>query len=250
MSTTDLLFDDTPVGPSANAYPWSVYVVTDTAQCASRGRSVAQTVALAVEGGVTAVQVRCKDEPVRDFLRTLHEVAAVVPDDVPVLVNDRVDVFLAAHAAGLRVSGVHVGQRDMPVEVVRELVGQDVIIGLSARTPEQLRAAEMSVAHVDYVGVGPVFSTTTKRNAARVLGVEKFASLVGSLTIPAVAIGGVTYQDVGELRVHGASGVAVASQVCGAVDPVAAARELKLAWESSQHEPFRVHGVGVGERDS
>ena len=112
----------------------SVYLVTDTAMAAARGRDVPGTVAAAVAGGVTAVQVRDKDAPAAQFLATVLAVAEILPERVALVVNDRVDVFLAARAAGARVTGVHVGQTDLPVTVVRELVGDDVVIGLSAAT--------------------------------------------------------------------------------------------------------------------
>ncbi|WP_308800491.1 thiamine phosphate synthase, partial [Streptomyces sp. NEAU-H3] len=124
----------------------SVYLVTDTAQCAARGRTVVETVAAAVAGGVTAVQVREKDAGGRAFLEQVRTVADVLPAHVTLLVNDRVDVYLAARAAGARVHGVHVGQSDLPVAAVRDLVGADALLGLSAATSGEL--AEAAAARV------------------------------------------------------------------------------------------------------
>ncbi|WP_431038336.1 thiamine phosphate synthase [Streptomyces sp. P6-2-1] len=208
----------------------SVYLVTDTAQCAARGRTVAETVAAAVAGGVTAVQVREKDAGGRAFLEQVRAVAGVLPAHVTLLVNDRVDVYLAARAAGARVHGVHVGQSDLPVAAVRDLIGPDALLGLSAATPEELAAA--SAAPVDHVGVGALHATTTKADAPPALGVEGFARLLTPPGLPpAVAIGGVVPGDLPALRRAGAAGAAVVSGICAAADPEAAARAYVAAWE-------------------
>lgn len=208
----------------------SVYLVTDAAQCAARGRSVAATVALAVAGGVTAVQVREKDAAGRAFLDTVLEVAAVLPEHVALIVNDRVDVFLAARAAGARVTGVHVGQSDLPPQAVRVLVGEEAVLGLSAATPAQLRAAAASPAGVDHVGVGALHVTATKADAPPALGHEGFARLMALGAPPAVAIGGVLPADLPPLRAAGAAGAAAVSGICAAADPRAAAEEYARAW--------------------
>jgi len=208
----------------------SVYLVTDAAQAAASGRDVARTVELAVAGGVTAVQIREKDASSRDFLRTVLRVSDVLPSEVSLFVNDRVDVFLAARAAGARVTGVHVGQDDLPVATVRELVGPKAVIGLSAATPDELLAAESDAARVDYVGIGILRATRTKADAPAPLGIDGFgrhASLVG---LPAVAIGGVTVADMAPLRVAGAAGAAVVSGICAAADPCSASRAFAQAW--------------------
>ncbi|MEU8828156.1 thiamine phosphate synthase [Streptomyces sp. NPDC048636] len=208
----------------------SVYLVTDTAQCAARGRSVAETVARAVAGGVTAVQVREKTADGGDFLRTVLEVAAVLPESVALIVNDRVDVFLAARSAGARVTGVHVGQSDLPAAAVRELIGEGPVLGLSAATPEGLRAAAESTARVDHVGIGALHTTRTKADSPPALGHDGFARLVALTPLPAVAIGGVTPADLPRLRAAGAVGAAVVSGVCAAEDPRSAAAAYARAW--------------------
>lgn len=208
----------------------SVYLVTDAAQCRARGRSVAETVAQAVAGGVTAVQIREKHADGGDFLRTVTEVAAVLPEHVALIVNDRVDVFLAARAAGLRVSGVHVGQSDLPPAAVRALIGPHAVLGLSAATPDELRAAARDPAAVHHVGIGALHATRTKSDAPPSLGHDGFARLARSSELPAVAIGGVNPADVPHLRLAGAAGAAVVSGICAAEDPRAAARAYALAW--------------------
>ncbi|MEU1543790.1 thiamine phosphate synthase [Actinacidiphila glaucinigra] len=211
----------------------SVYLVTDAAQCEARGRSVAETVAQAVAGGVTAVQIREKHTGGGDFLRTVKEVAAVLPEHVALIVNDRVDVFLAARAAGIRVSGVHVGQSDLPPTAVRELIGPHAVLGLSAATPEELRAAARDPAGVHHVGIGALHATRTKADAPPSLGHDGFARLARLARLsglPAVAIGGVNPGDLPRLREAGAAGAAVVSGICAAEDPGAAARAYAEAW--------------------
>ncbi|MFS0886396.1 thiamine phosphate synthase [Aeromicrobium sp. 179-A 4D2 NHS] len=208
----------------------SVYLVTDPGAAASRGRRVVDVVAAAATAGVTAVQVREKDADAADFLSTVLDVAAVLPERVSLFVNDRVDVFLAARARGARVTGVHVGQADLPPAVVRELVGPDAVIGLSAATPDELRDAQADPGRVDYVGIGVLRATATKSDAPPPLGLAAFSRLAATTRLPAVAIGGVTVDDVGPLRVAGAAGAAVSSAVCAADDPADAARRLAAAW--------------------
>ena len=211
----------------------SIYLVTNTSQAAAAGHDLADLVAAAVAGGVTAVQVREKDADAGEFLDTVLKVAAVLPEPVALFVNDRVDVFLAARAAGARVTGVHVGQQDLPVAAVRALVGPDALIGLTANTPAELVAAGRELGRVDYVGIGSVHATASKADAAPALGVAGFAGLAGSTSLPAVAIGGVTVADVPGLRAAGAAGVAVISAVCAAPDPRAAALRLARAWAAA-----------------
>lgn len=208
----------------------SLYLVTDSAQAAAAGHRIVDVVRQAVAGGVSAVQVRAKDATGREFLDTVLGIADVLPDTVGLIVNDRVDVFLAARAAGRRVTGVHVGQSDLPVGVVRDLVGGDAVIGLSAATPEQLERAEGDPARVGYVGIGALHATRTKTDAPPALGLAAFARLVGRSALPVVGIGGIGVRDLAALRASGAAGAAVVSAICSAPDPGRAARELRAAW--------------------
>jgi len=210
----------------------SVYLVTDTAIAAAAGHDLVDVVRAAAANGVTAVQLREKDAPARRFLDTVLRVAEVVPPDVVLVVNDRVDVFLAARAAGARVSGVHVGQSDLPARAVRELIGPDAVLGLSASSPEQLAAASASGV-VDYVGIGTLRATATKRDAPPPLGHDGFARLAAQTDLPAVAIGGIGAGDLPGLRRAGAAGAAVVSAICAAAEPAAAARMLRAAWDAA-----------------
>ena len=208
----------------------SVYLVTDEGQCRSRGRSVLQTVEAAVDGGVTCVQLRAKDTDGGPFLAQVRAVAGAVGDRVPVIVNDRVDVFLAARDLGAPVAGVHVGQSDLPAGVVRALIGDDACIGLSAATPDELRAARAEGA-CDYVGIGVVHDTATKTDAPRGLGADGVARMAALTDLPSVAIGGITAADLPALRAGGLDGAAVVSASCTAEDPRAAAGGLRAAWD-------------------
>ncbi|MDY0829617.1 thiamine phosphate synthase [Microbacterium sp. BG28] len=210
----------------------SLYLVTDAGIAAAAGHDIVDVVRQATANGVTAVQLREKDASARHFLDTVTRVSDVLPEGVALLVNDRVDVFLAARQAGVRVSGVHVGQTDLPPGAVRALIGDDAILGLSAATPEQLAAASGGDA-VDYVGIGALHATATKRDAPPPLGHERFARLVAASALPAVAIGGVSAADLGPLRRAGAAGAAVVSAICGAGDPADAARMLRAAWDAA-----------------
>ena len=138
----------------------SVYLVTDEGQCRLRGRSVLQTVEAAVDGGVTCVQLRAKDTDGGPFLAQVRAVAGAVGDRVPVIVNDRVDVFLAARDLGAPVAGVHVGQSDLPAGVGRALGGDGGCGGLSAGSRDGVRAGRAEGA-CDYVGFGVVHDTAT-----------------------------------------------------------------------------------------
>lgn len=209
----------------------SVYLVTDSGAAARAGHDIVDVVRAAAPG-VTAVQIREKDATARSFLDTVLRVSAALPGDVAVIVNDRVDVFLAARAAEARVTGVHVGQSDLPPAAVRALIGPDAVLGLSASTPEELAAA-VGTGAVDYVGIGALHATATKRDAPPPLGHAAFARLVAASALPAVAIGGVTAADLPALRRAGAAGAAVASAICGADDPGREARRLRAVWDAS-----------------
>ncbi len=207
----------------------TLYFVTDTTLCGDRG--VVETVRRAVAGGVTCVQVRAKSAPAAEFLALVTAVADAVGDRVPVLVNDRVDVYLAARARGAAVHGVHVGQNDLPLEIVRELVGGDAIVGWSANTAEHLAAAGMlSDGTVDYLGVGAIKPTSTKPDHPTPLGVEGFERIQHRTELPCVAIGGIGLADTAGLRRAGAAGVAIVSALCTADDPQSVAHAFREEW--------------------
>ncbi|GGG61892.1 thiamine-phosphate synthase [Kocuria dechangensis] len=204
--------------PSALA----LHLVTDAALSAPR--TVPDVVAAAVAGGAGMVQVREKSASARDLVALLVAVAERVGRDVPVLVDDRADVYLAARAAGAPVAGVHVGQSDLPVELARRICGPEAVLGLSAATDEELAAAAaLPAGTVDYLGVGAVRATRTKPDHPEPLGVEGFGRAASRTSLPCLAIGGVRVEDAPGLRAAGAAGLAVVSGICADPDPGAAA---------------------------
>jgi thiamine-phosphate pyrophosphorylase len=199
----------------------STYLVTDPYLCGQRG--VADTVLAAVKGGVTAVQLRDKDAPAHSLYSLATTLLrALEGTDVPLIVNDRLDVALAAGA-----HGVHVGQDDLPVEEARRVAGPDLLVGLSVSTAGELDAANaLPSGTADYLGVGPVFATMTKTDTSEVLGVQGLADLCRRTDMPCVAIGGIHASNVEAVRASGVDGVAVVSEICTAPDPAAAAAAL------------------------
>lgn len=208
----------------------SVYLVAGIRQLARGGCDPLDTAAAAVAGGVSAIQIREKDAPDRDIVAFTAALAQRLGDAVSLIVDDRVDLFLAARGRGIRLAGVHVGQGDLPAADVRRLVGGDAIVGVSAGTPAQLAEAASSPARVDYVGIGAVHPTQTKLDAPEPLGVAAACALAAGCPLPAVAIGGITAQDAAPLRAGGFAGLAASSWVCAADDPADAARRLAAGW--------------------
>lgn len=177
------------------------------------------TRAVAAErGGATMIQVRLKHVEARVLADVTRRVIAAVR--VPVLVNDRIDVAIAAGAAG-----AHVGADDLPVHSVRAIAPSGFIVGASLGAPEEAANA----SHADYVGIGPVFATQSKRDAGPAIGADGFAQLAAHAPCPAVGIGGITAANARALIDAGAAGVAVIADVFGAKDPEAAARALRAA---------------------
>ncbi|WP_309131579.1 thiamine phosphate synthase [Brevibacterium sp.] len=225
-----------PQAPRLAGIDTRLYLVTDTGQCREAGRTVAETVRAAVAGGVGIVQVRDKDIDDEAFHTLAREVIAAVDlavagtdRHVPVVLNDRVAVAQRILADGTPVH-IHVGQTDTPVAEVRAAIGDEPLIGLSAATGAEFAAARESGA-VDLVGIGPVFDTTTKTDAPGGIGPERLGELAANAGLPAVAIGGITAANAGELRGAGAIGICVVSAICRAADPAAAAAELLAAYE-------------------
>ena len=195
-----------------------LYAVTDRAWVGRQ--TLLEQIEDALQGGVTMVQLREKELPEDAFTAEAMEVKALCHRyGVPLLIDDNVDVALKSG-----VDGVHVGIEDTPVAEIRARAGRDFIIGSTAKTVEQARAAQ--TAGADYLGVGAVFPSPTKKNAVRITA-EQLREICGSVTIPAVAIGGISLDNIRELRGGGMRGVAVISALFGADDIAEAARALK-----------------------
>jgi thiamine-phosphate pyrophosphorylase len=198
---------------------WNLYLVTDRRLASPR--ALQDVVAAAVRGGVTVVQLREKECATREFVALARKLKQMLgPCGVPLIINDRADVALAVGA-----DGVHVGQADMDCRELLTLLGPDAIIGLSLETPAQ--AERVAALPVDYLGVGPIFCTATKCDAAAPWGIAQLAALRGRTRQVLVAIGGIDAGNAAQVRAAGADGIAVVSAICGAADVEAAARALR-----------------------
>lgn len=188
----------------------SLYLVTDSGLCGER--RLEDIVEAAVQGGCTMVQLREKNVDTGTFIaraRILKKVLA--PYHVPLIINDRVDVALAADA-----DGVHLGQSDMSIADARRLVGNK-IIGWSVESMDDVRRA--NELDVDYIGISPVFATPTKTDTAQPFGIEGTRQAAAISKHPAVGIGGINRNTIDSLRNCGLAGVAVVSDIMLADDP-------------------------------
>lgn len=195
-----------------------LYAVTDRGW--TDKQSLYEQVEQALQGGVTLVQLREKALPEADFLAEAIAIRQLCHRyGVPLIVNDNVTV---AEQSGA--DGVHVGAEDAAVADIRRRCGRDFLIGATAKTVAQAQAAQ--AAGADYLGVGAVFPSPTKKNALRITPAQ-LREICGSVSIPAVAIGGITAENVTQLRGGGMAGIALVSAIFGAADIAAAAREMK-----------------------
>jgi len=202
-----------------NKLDLSLYLVTD--QGLSKGRSHEYIVEEAVKGGVTIVQLREKDISSRDFYKLAKSLKSLLkPLNIPLIINDRLDIALAIDADGL-----HIGQSDLPYPVVRKLLGKEKIIGLSVETIEQAR--EANNLDVDYIGLSPVFSTDTKLDINTPLELSGIKQIAGFTKHKTVAIGGINSLNAESVITSGADGIAVVSAIVSHESPLEAASNLK-----------------------
>lgn len=198
---------------------YSLYLVTD--RRLAGGKRTLDIVEAAVKGGVTCVQLREKSAPTREFIAEATAVRDFLRRvDIPLIINDRLDVALAVEADGL-----HLGQTDMPLETARRIAGSSLIIGVSAESVRD--AVEAENAGADYISASPVFSTPTKTDTAPPLGLEGIKEIRRRVALPLVAIGGLNPENIEAVIQSGADGVAVVSAIVCATDPAEAARRLK-----------------------
>ena len=199
-----------------------LYAVTDRSWL--NGKSLAQQVDEVLKGGATMLQLREKDMNRDEFKAEAVEIKKICDRyHVPLIINDNVDLAVEVGA-----TGVHVGQHDMEAGQVRERVGADVIVGVSARTVKQALAAQ--AAGADYLGVGAVFPTGTKADATEV-GIDTLKAICATVDIPVVAIGGIGTQNVPRLAGSGIAGVAVVSALFAQPNGERAARKLRALLE-------------------
>ena len=205
----------------------TLYLVTD-----STGLSEAaflEKVEQALQGGVTFLQLREKERSTREYIHLARKVHALARRyQVPLVVDDRVDVALAAET-----DGVHVGQSDMPVELARKLLGPDKIVGAIAKTvPQALEALEQGA---DYLGVGAIYPTTTKVVTV-ITSTETLGEICKAVPIPVNAIGGLNRDNLGVLKGIPIAGICVVSAIMKSADPRAAAAGLRQAFDELRKE--------------
>lgn len=195
-----------------------LYAITDRHWL--NGKTLYSQVELALKGGATMIQIREKDLDENAFLKEAEQIQSLCAKYcVPFIVNDNVEL-----AVKIGADGVHVGQSDMAAKDVRALIGKDKILGVSAQTVKQ--ALEAQKCGADYLGTGAVFPTGSKDDA-QVLGVQTLKEICSAVNIPVVAIGGISKDNILELKKSGIAGVSVISAIFAQNDIVAATAELK-----------------------
>ena len=200
----------------------SLYLVTDKSDDVEK---FLKTIEEGIKGGVSVVQIREKTADTLDFYNLALKVKEITTKyNVPLIINDRVDVALAIDA-----DGVHVGQSDMPCDVTRKLVGPDKIVGVSAATIDEAKKAEKDGA--DYIGSGAVFPTATKDDAPKITK-KDLKEIVNSINIPVVAIGGITLENAHELSDSGIAGLSVVSAIMSSDNPKKSSEELLKKFNS------------------
>lgn len=196
---------------------------------------IRDTARAAAAGGTGVIQIRSKPISARDLMALAGQVAEDVARVNPatrVLIDDRVDVAAALISRGVPVHGVHVGQDDLPVRAVRELLGPEAIIGLTTGSLELVQAANESADVLDYIGAGPFRPTPTKESGRTPIGLAGYPTLVRASKLPVVAIGDVTCADAAELAGTGVAGLAVCRELMTATDPRRLAEEIRTAYDT------------------
>ena len=194
-----------------------LYAVTDRAWTGNK--TLYEQIKEALENGVTCVQLREKNLDEASFIEEAKKISVLCRQyNIPFIVNDNVNVAIASNA-----DGIHIGQEDMGLKDVRKIVGENMIIGISAHTVEEAKFAQENGA--DYIGIGAVFETSTK-NDVDVIPYEKVKSICDAVDIPKVAIGGINAENILKLKGSGIDGVAVVSAIFGAKDIGKATKEL------------------------
>lgn len=205
-----------------------LYLVTDPTLCP--GPALAETVAAAVRGGASFVQLRDKGASIQDRIEAARVLKGILAGKrVPLVINDDLEAAIAAD-----VDGVHIGQGDVSVKTARARLGRGKIIGLSCEAPEQVKAADPHL--IDYLGLGPVFPTATKADHKPAIGLAGLSEMVRLATCPTVAIGGLKPGHAADVFGSGCDGMAIVSGICGQPDPERAARDFKRAMRH-MHEP-------------
>lgn len=209
----------------------------------TKGRTVSQMIQAAVDAGFTCIQIRSKVAGAKELIALCKDAADIIEkagksDKVALLVDDRLDVVLAARRQGIKVDGIHVGQSDIPVEVCRQYLGEDSVVGLSAPSKDLIRyASEVDVSDIDYFGAGPLRPSVSKKDCGMdengkivVRTLEELTELATVSPVPIVVGGGVTAEDLSQLAKTGVAGFFVISAIASAEDPDKAAKKLADTW--------------------
>lgn len=200
---------------------WKLCLIVDTEF--TSGKDIIRLTEEAVEEGITLVQLRAKTLSSKDFLHLALNLSEHLRETkTPLIINDRVDIAFSCGAAGC-----HLGQKDLPLPYARKILGKDKLIGISAHTVEEALLAEEGGA--DYLGVGPIYATSTKKSLKPPLGLEGLKALRRRIRIPILAIGGIKAENAFDVMASGADGIAVISAIWGAENPPQAAKELLAA---------------------
>ncbi len=193
-----------------------------TAEEYSLGRSNLEMVDLLIASGIQVIQYREKHKKARLMYQECQLIRQKTrAANVLFIVNDHIDLALLVGA-----DGVHIGQDDLPPDQVRKLVGEELLIGLSTHSPAQAAAAE-SLGVIDYIGVGPIFATSTKTDVCAPVGLEYLEYVVQHITLPFVAIGGIKEHNIKQVKNHGAQTIAVVTDIVGARDVSAKVKALR-----------------------
>lgn len=197
---------------------YSIYLVTDRTNMTTA--TLSEAVEQAILGGCTMVQLREKVISTHDYYSLAKEIKYITDKyNVPLIINDRIDVALAVNAAG-----VHLGQSDMPASIARKIIGKNMILGVSTTTKEEAEKAANDGA--DYLGIGAMYPTGTKTDA-KIVTVEELAEIRHQIKIPIVAIGGINVSNAAQLAKTGIDGLAIVSAIIGQPDIKTATMELK-----------------------
>ncbi|MDR0940938.1 MAG: thiamine phosphate synthase [Bacteroidales bacterium] len=201
-----------------NTIDYSVYLVTDRDLMSSK--TIEESVLKSIQGGCTVVQLREKNSSSREFFelaKRVHEITKKA--NIPLIINDRIDVALAINA-----EGVHIGQSDLPCEIVRKIVGENMIIGVSASNVTDAKNAVNASA--DYLGVGAMYATGTKTDAS-VTSLEELRLIRKNIQIPIVVIGGINKNTIPNFKGIGIDGIAIVSAIVSQKDVEKSAKEIK-----------------------
>lgn len=204
---------------------YTLYLVTDRSLMSTK--TLQEAVEQAILGGCTMVQLREKDIESLDFYTLAKDIKLITDSyHIPLIINDRIDIALSVNAAG-----VHIGQNDIPASVARKIIGKNMLLGVSASSVKEALQAQNDCA--DYLGIGAMFSTGTKTDA-KTVSMEELQHIRKAVSIPIVAIGGISKENAAIFQDMGVDGLAVVSAIIAQPDIKAAAEELKFLFRKGE----------------